>query len=47
MYQIATPPPPLAELYATDPELGHALLDLEPRLARAAQVTICGLRALA
>jgi AcrR family transcriptional regulator len=47
MYQIATPPPPLAELYETDPQLGHALLDLEPRLARAAQVTICGLRALA
>jgi AcrR family transcriptional regulator len=46
MYQIATPPPPLAELYATDPQLGHALLDLEPRLARAAQVAICGLRAL-
>jgi AcrR family transcriptional regulator len=46
MYQIATPPPPLAELYATDPSLGHALLDLEPRLTRAAQVTIAGLRAL-
>jgi AcrR family transcriptional regulator len=46
MYQIATPPPPLAELYATDPKLGHALLDLEPRLSRAAQVTIAGLRAL-
>jgi AcrR family transcriptional regulator len=46
VYQIATPPPPLAELYATDPKLGHALLDLEPRLNRAAQVTIAGLRAL-
>jgi AcrR family transcriptional regulator len=46
MYQIATPPAPLAELYATDPNLGHALLDLEPRLARAAQVTIAGLQAL-
>jgi AcrR family transcriptional regulator len=46
MYQIATPPPPLAELYATDPELGHALLDLETRLARASQVAICGMRAL-
>jgi AcrR family transcriptional regulator len=46
MYQIATPPPPLAELYATDPQLGHALLDLEPRLARAAQVAIDGMRAL-
>jgi AcrR family transcriptional regulator len=46
MYQIATPPPPLAELYATDPQLGHALLDLEPRLARAARVAIAGMRAL-
>jgi AcrR family transcriptional regulator len=47
MYQIATPPPPLAELYATDPQLGHALLELEPRLVRAAQVAISGMRALA
>jgi AcrR family transcriptional regulator len=46
MYQIATPPPPLAELYATDPQLGHALIDLEPRLARAARVAIYGMRAL-
>jgi AcrR family transcriptional regulator len=46
MYQIATPPPPLAELYAADPDLGHALLDLEPRLTRAAEITIAGLRAL-
>jgi AcrR family transcriptional regulator len=47
MYQIATPPPPLAELYATDPDLGHVLLDLEPRLTRATQLTIAGMRALA
>ena len=46
MYQIATPPPPLAELYTTDPHLAHAVLDLEPRLTRAAQVTITGLQAL-
>jgi len=45
MYQIATPPPPLAALCLTDPDLGHALLDLEPRLIRAAQVTIAGIRA--
>jgi Tetracyclin repressor-like, C-terminal domain len=45
MYQIATPPPALAELYATDPHLAHALVDLEPRLARAAQVTVAGMRA--
>ncbi len=46
MYQIATPPPPLAELYLTDPRLGHALIDLEPRLTSAARVTIAGLQAL-
>ncbi len=43
MYQIATPPPPLAELYVAEPRLGHALLHLEARLTRAAQVTIAGL----
>jgi AcrR family transcriptional regulator len=45
MYQIATPPPPLAELYAVEPRLGHSLLDLRTRLERAALVTIRGLRA--
>jgi AcrR family transcriptional regulator len=43
MYQIATPPPPLAELYADEPGLGHALLDLSGRLTRAARVAIAGL----
>ncbi|MGH2882694.1 MAG: TetR family transcriptional regulator [Solirubrobacteraceae bacterium] len=45
MYQIATPPPPLAELYRADPHLGHSLLDLSGRLTRAARVTIAGLLA--
>ena len=45
MYQIATPPPPLAELYRADPRLGHSLLDLSGRLTRAARVTIAGLLA--
>ena len=45
MYQIATPPPPLAELYAERPELGHVLLALGPRLARCARVLIAGLEA--
>src|ERR1700727_853607 len=31
---------------ACDNELGHALLDLEPRLTRAAEITIAGLQAL-
>lgn len=33
-WQVSTPPPPIAELYRTDPRLGHALVDLEPRLQR-------------
>ena len=40
---IATPPEPLRRLYEEEPELGHSLLDLEPRLTRAARVTIAGL----
>ena len=46
MFQIATPPEPLARLYKEEPKLGHALLDLEPRLTRATRVTIAGLEAL-
>jgi AcrR family transcriptional regulator len=46
MFQIATPPEPLARLYEEEPALGHALLDLEPRLTRATRVTIAGLEAL-
>ena len=46
MYQIATPPPVLAELYRAEPALGHELLDLPGRLRRAAQVTIAGLDAV-
>jgi AcrR family transcriptional regulator len=43
MYQIATPPPPLAQLYEAEPRLGHALLDLPGRLTRATRVLIAGL----
>jgi AcrR family transcriptional regulator len=46
MYQIATPPPPLAELYQSEPRLSDALLDLPERLTRAARITIAGLQAL-
>jgi AcrR family transcriptional regulator len=46
MYQIATPPPPLAQLYEAEPRLGHALLDLPGRLIRATRVLIAGLAAL-
>jgi AcrR family transcriptional regulator len=33
-WQISTPTPEVAELYRSDPRLGHALIDLEPRLRR-------------
>jgi AcrR family transcriptional regulator len=46
MFQIATPPPPLAALYKREPKLAHSLLDLGPRLTRAARVTIAGLESL-
>jgi AcrR family transcriptional regulator len=42
MYQIATPPPALAQLYEAEPRLGHALLDLPGRLTRATRVLIAG-----
>jgi AcrR family transcriptional regulator len=46
MYQIATPPQPLVQLYEAEPGLGHALLDLPGRLTRAAEVLIAGLETL-
>jgi AcrR family transcriptional regulator len=33
-HQIATPGPEVAALYRSDPRLAHALVDVEPRLAR-------------
>jgi AcrR family transcriptional regulator len=46
MYQIATPPQPLADLYEREPRLGHSLLDLDARLTRAARVAVAGITAL-
>jgi AcrR family transcriptional regulator len=46
MFQIATPPKPLAELYEREPKLGHSLLDLDARLTRATRVALAGLEAL-
>src|SRR5262245_30272951 len=43
VWQIANPGPVLAELYATDPELGHACVDLVPRLRRTAEILLAGL----
>lgn len=34
LWQMAAPGTPLQQLYATDPDLGHAIIDVEPRLAR-------------
>jgi AcrR family transcriptional regulator len=43
LYQIANPPPPLAALYRTDPELGHATLDFRETLQRIAETFLAGL----
>jgi AcrR family transcriptional regulator len=43
LWQIANPPPALAALYASDPELAQACVDLTPRLRRTAVVLLAGL----
>jgi AcrR family transcriptional regulator len=43
VWQIANPPPALAELYASDPALGLACVDLTPRLRRTADILLAGL----
>src|SRR5258708_28294779 len=43
LWQIANPVPALAELYATDPALARACVDLTPRLRRTAEVLLAGL----
>jgi AcrR family transcriptional regulator len=45
MWQIATPPPALAELYRAEPDLGHAIIDFEPLLAQRVRIVIAGLAA--
>jgi AcrR family transcriptional regulator len=42
LWQIANPPPALADLYATDPDLGHACVDLLPRLRRTGEILLAG-----
>jgi AcrR family transcriptional regulator len=42
-WQIANPPPVLAELYAADPRLASACVDLLPRLRRTAEILLAGL----
>jgi AcrR family transcriptional regulator len=43
LWQVANPPPALAELYASDPALAQACVDLTPRLRRTAQILLAGL----
>lgn len=43
VWQIANPAPALAELYASDPALSHACVDLTPRLRRTAEILLAGL----
>ncbi len=43
VWQMANPAPALADLYASDPALAQACVDLTPRLRRAAQVLLAGL----
>lgn len=43
LWQIANPPPALAELYTSDPALAQACVDLTPRIRRTAQILLAGL----
>jgi AcrR family transcriptional regulator len=43
LWQIANPPPALAKLYASDPALAQACVDLAPRLRRTALILLAGL----
>ena len=43
VWQIANPAPVLAELYASDPALIRACVDLTPRLRRTAEILLAGL----
>ena len=43
VWQIANPAPALAELYASDPALARACVDLAPRLRRTAEILLAGL----
>jgi AcrR family transcriptional regulator len=43
LWQIANPGPVLAELYASDPALAQACVDLTPRLRRTAEILLAGM----
>ena len=42
-WQIATPGPDVARLYREDPRLAHAVIEIEPRLARILAATLAGM----
>ena len=42
-WQIATPGPEVAALYRSDPRLAHAVIEVEPRLARILTATLTGM----
>ncbi|MFQ6143863.1 TetR family transcriptional regulator [Streptomyces seoulensis] len=43
LWQMATPGPRVRELYLSDPRLGHALVEVEPRLTRVLTAYLTGL----
>lgn len=43
LWQMATPGPRLRELYTSDPRLGHAVVEVEPRLNRVLTAYLTGL----
>jgi AcrR family transcriptional regulator len=43
LWQIANPVPAVAELFATDPALAQACVDLAPRLQRTSEILLAGL----
>ncbi len=43
LWQMATPGPRLRELYTSDPRLGHAVVEVEPRLTRVLTACLTGL----
>ncbi|MFF7404586.1 TetR family transcriptional regulator [Streptomyces murinus] len=45
LWQMATPGPRLRELYTSDPRLGHAVVEVEPRLNRVLSAYLRGLEA--
>jgi AcrR family transcriptional regulator len=43
LWQMATPGPQIATMYRSDPRLAHAVVDVQPRVARLMTATIAGL----